>query len=95
MTVSPDGPAGRPAPRIEVHVDAADLATAAAGELIARIELAQSRGEEPHIGLTGGTIAVAVHEELGRMGPTSEVDWSRVVLWWGDERFVPVRLPGP
>jgi 6-phosphogluconolactonase len=89
VTTTPE----HPAPRIEVHVDAADLATAAAGELIARIELAQSRGEEPHIGLTGGSIAVSVHEELGRMGPSSEVDWSRVVLWWGDERFVPADSP--
>jgi len=79
---------GRPAPRIEVHVDAADLATSVAGELISRLEDAQARGEEPHIGLTGGSIAAAVHHELGRMGPASEVDWSRVVVWWGDERFV-------
>ena len=78
----------RPAPRIEVHVDAADLATSAAGELITRLEDAQARGEEPHIGLTGGSIATAVHQELGRMGPGSGVDWSRVVVWWGDERFV-------
>jgi 6-phosphogluconolactonase len=78
----------RPAPRIEVHVDAADLATSAAGELITRLEDAQARGEEPHIGLTGGSIATAVHQALGRMGPRSEVDWSRVVVWWGDERFV-------
>jgi 6-phosphogluconolactonase len=78
----------RPVPRIEVHVDAADLATSVAGELITRLEDAQARGEEPHIGLTGGSIAEAVHQELGRMGPGSEVDWSRVVVWWGDERFV-------
>jgi 6-phosphogluconolactonase len=71
-----------------VHVDAADLATSVAGELISRIEVAQARGEVPQIGLTGGSIAVDVHRELGRMGPGSEVDWSRVVLWWGDERFV-------
>jgi 6-phosphogluconolactonase len=81
-------PADHPSPRIEVHVDAADLATAVAGELITRLEDAQSRGEEPQIGLTGGTIADHVHRELARMGPDSEVDWSRVVLWWGDERFV-------
>jgi 6-phosphogluconolactonase len=79
---------GSPAPRIEVHVDAADLATSVAGELISRLEDAQARGEEPHIGLTGGTIAVDVHRQLGRMGAASEVDWGRVVLWWGDERFV-------
>ena len=77
-----------PAPRIEVHVDAADLATAVAGELITRLEDAQARGEDPQIGLTGGSIADAVHRELARMGPDSEVDWSRVVVWWGDERFV-------
>ena len=81
-------PVPAPAPRIEVHVDAADLATAVAGELIARLEDAQARGEEPQIGLTGGSIADAVHRELGRMGPASEVDWQRVVVWWGDERFV-------
>jgi 6-phosphogluconolactonase len=84
----PQPPAGPPSPRIEVHVDAADLATAVAGELISRLEDAQARGEEPHIGLTGGSIADKVHAELGRMGPGSEVDWSRVVVWWGDERFV-------
>jgi 6-phosphogluconolactonase len=81
-------PVPTPAPRIEVHEDAADLATAVAGELIVRIEDAQARGEEPQIGLTGGSIADAVHRELGRMGPGSEVDWRRVVVWWGDERFV-------
>jgi 6-phosphogluconolactonase len=79
---------GHPAPRIEVHVDAADLATAVAGELITRLEDAQARGEDPQIGLTGGTIAEHVHRELARRGPDSEVDWSRVGVWWGDERFV-------
>ena len=79
---------GRPAPRIEVHVDAADLATAVAGELLSRLEDAQARGEEPHIALTGASIAAAVHREIGRMGPASEVDWARVVVWWSDERFV-------
>jgi 6-phosphogluconolactonase len=82
-----------PVPLIEVHVDADDLATAAAGELITRIEDAQARGEEPQIGLTGGGIADRVHRELARIGPDSEVDWSRVSLWWGDERFVPADSP--
>jgi 6-phosphogluconolactonase len=81
-------PSPHPAPRVEVPVDAADLATAAAGELITRLGDAQARGEEPQIGLTGGSIAEAVHRELARMGAESEVDWSRVVVWFGDERFV-------
>jgi len=72
-----------------VHVDAADLATAVAGELITRLADAQARGEEPQVGLTGGSIADHVHREIARMGRDSEVDWKRVVVWWGDERFVP------
>ncbi|WP_244928321.1 6-phosphogluconolactonase [Nocardioides sp. W7] len=75
-------------PRIEVHPDAADLATAVAGELLSRLADAQDAGRVPHLGLTGGSIAEAVHREIARLSPGSEVDWSRVVVWWGDERFV-------
>ena len=76
------------APRVEVHDTSETLATAVAGELLARLEDAQSAGHEPQIALTGGTIAEAVHSEVARLSAASEVDWSRVVVWWGDERFV-------
>ena len=75
-------------PRIEVHESADALATAIAGELLTRLTDAQASGHEPQIALTGGTIADAVHHELARLAPSAEVDWSRVVVWWGDERFV-------
>lgn len=82
-------------PRIEVHEDASALAAAVAGALVARLADAQSRGEQPHVALTGGTIADTVHHELARIsssdGPgagRAGVDWSRVDFWWGDERFV-------
>lgn len=75
-------------PRIEVHDDAAALATSVAGELLTRLADAQSAGRTPHIALTGGTIAEAVHREVARLAAGTEVDWSRVVVWWGDERFV-------
>ena len=29
-----------------------------------------------------------MHREVARLAPDSGVDWSRVVVWWGDERFV-------
>ena len=83
-------------PRIEVHDDASALAAAVAGALALRLAEAQSRGEPPHVALTGGTIADAIHHELARVasaeGPGDDrtgVDWSRVEFWWGDERFVP------
>jgi 6-phosphogluconolactonase len=75
-------------PRIEVHSDSAPLATAVAGELLSRLADAQAAGAVPQIALTGGTIAEDIHRELARLSPDSGVDWSQVVVWWGDERFV-------
>lgn len=75
-------------PRIEVHEDPAHLSTAVAGELLSRLADAQAGGAVPQIALTGGTIAEDVHREIARLSPDSGVDWSQVVLWWGDERFV-------
>ena len=65
----------RPAPLIEVKPDPETLATAVAGELLNRIADAQAAGHVPHIGLTGGTIADAVHRRgrpdgRGRPGST-------------------------
>src|SRR5262245_46041179 len=75
-------------PRVEVHPDSATLATAVAGELLSRLADAQAAGGVPQIALTGGTIAEEIHREIARLSPGSDVDWARVVVWWGDERFV-------
>jgi 6-phosphogluconolactonase len=80
-------------PRIEVHEDAAALATAVAGELLLRLADAQADGGVAHVGLTGGGIAEAVHREIARLAEGAEVDWGRVVVWWGDERFVAASSP--
>lgn len=76
------------APEVQVHADGDTLAAAVAGEVLRRLSLAQARGEVPQIGLTGGSIAEKIHTVLGRLGPASDVDWSQVVFWWGDERYV-------
>jgi len=74
--------------RVEVHEDAATLATAVAGELLDRIADAQASGAIPNICLTGGTIAEAIHREVARLADDSGVDWGAVEIWFGDERFV-------
>lgn len=76
------------APRVEVHDDAAVLATEVAGELLGRLVSAQRAGRVPQVALTGGSIADAVHREIARLAPDAGVDWSQVGVWWGDERFV-------
>ena len=81
------------APEIRRHDDADVLVGDVASALLDRIEAAQARGEVPHIGLTGGSIAEELHRELARRAADSSVDWSRVAFWWGDERFVPADSP--
>lgn len=68
-----------------VHPDADRLAGDIAARLEASISRVQGDGREPQVVLTGGTIAIAAYEQLSADG----ADWSRVHLWWGDERFVP------
>lgn len=76
------------APVVRRHDDADALVGDVASALLARLEAAQGRGEVPQVGLTGGTIADALHRELARRAPDAGVDWAKVVFWWGDERFV-------
>jgi len=73
---------------LKVLADPAAVAGAVADRFLQRLVAAQGRGEEPHVALTGGTIAEAVHAEIARRAPDHDVDWGRVVFWWGDERFV-------
>ena len=80
-------------PLIEVHDSADALATALAGELLTRLADLQTAGTVPQIGLTGGSIAEAVHREVARMSGEFEVDWTRVGVWFGDERFVAADSP--
>ena len=48
--------------------------------------------EQPavHVVLTGGTVGIALLENID---PSNKLDWSRIHLWWGDERFVPTGHP--
>jgi 6-phosphogluconolactonase len=77
-----------PAPRVEVHESAEDLATSVAGAFLRAVTVLQDAGEIPQVGLTGGTIADAIHREIARLGADTDVDWSRIDFFWGDERFV-------
>ena len=75
-------------PEILVHAGAADVAEALTARLLARITELQRDFRTPNIALTGGRIATQTYTRLAAEGRNSAVDWSRVELWWGDERFV-------
>ena len=56
---------------------------------MARLAEIQRDFRTPQVALTGGRIATKAYQRLAARGRNSAVDWSRVDLWWGDERFVP------
>lgn len=69
--------------RVAVFDDAPSLARATADALAARLALPGTH----HIVLTGGGVGTDVLVALQRV--SKPIDWDRVHLWWGDERFLP------
>ena len=78
---------------VVVHADAAVLASAVAARLIVRIIDAQAERGWAGVVLTGGRVASAVLRSIRDLPAADAVDWSRVDLWWGDERFLPAGDP--
>ncbi len=72
-----------------VHADADLLASTVAARLAVRLIDAQAERGAASIVLTGGRIAERVYTALATSTVRDAVDWRRVDLWWGDERFLP------
>ncbi|MFA7323659.1 MAG: 6-phosphogluconolactonase [Candidatus Nanopelagicales bacterium] len=75
------------------HADADALAEAAAGRLVAAVVEAQEQRGQAHVVLTGGGIGTAVLVALAASPAVSAIDWHRIHLWWGDERYLPTGDP--
>lgn len=77
------------APQLVVHRDKDLMALAAAARLITRIVDAQSARGSASVVLTGGRNGNALLAALAASPARDAVDWSRLDLWWGDERYLP------
>jgi len=77
-----------PQPEIVRLPGAPEVAEALATRLLSSLTERQANSGVVQLALTGGRIAIRAYERLAADGPASSVDWSRVELWWGDERFV-------
>ncbi len=80
-------------PEVLVHHDASLLAKAAAARLVTRLVDAQASSGRADLVLTGGGIGTAVLAELAAAPARDAVDWRRLDIWWGDERFLPSGHP--
>ncbi len=78
---------------VVVVPDADILAATVASRLVARIVDAQAERGSASVVLTGGRIAGKVLHTVKDLPAAAAIDWSRVDLWWGDERFLPAGDP--
>lgn len=81
------------APEVLVHRDAGLLANAVAARLVTKLVDAQAAGSTAALVLTGGGIGTAVLAQLAATPARDAVEWRRLDVWWGDERFLPSGHP--
>ncbi len=75
--------------KIVMHPTADMLAATTAARLLARLVDWQSSGRVPAVALTGGGVGIATLAQLAASPARDAVDWRRIEIYWGDERFVP------
>lgn len=80
-------------PSLRIVADPADLADAVAIALIDVLIDIQSQGRVPSVVLTGGGVGVAALAAVRDHVDSAAIDWSRVDIWWGDERYLPAGDP--
>jgi 6-phosphogluconolactonase len=76
-------------PRVVVHADKELLADAAGARLLTGLLDVLAVRDEAHLVLTGGSLGSAILASLAAQPARDAIDWGRVHLWWGDERFLP------
>lgn len=76
-------------PQVVVYPNAELLAAATAARLVTRLIDAQAARGWASLVLTGGDTGIAVLEQLRATPARDAIDWARVDLYWGDERFLP------
>ncbi|MBA3265699.1 MAG: 6-phosphogluconolactonase [Nocardioidaceae bacterium] len=76
------------APSVLVHHSSDQLVEAVCARLLTSFVDIQASGQVPQWVLTGGGIADRVHAAVAASAARDAIDWSRVEIWWGDERFL-------
>lgn len=76
-----------------VCADRTAIATRARDLLIDGLRAAVHLRGRAHLALTGGSSAAALFEQLREGRDSARVEWPRVHVWQGDERFVPLSHP--
>jgi 6-phosphogluconolactonase len=76
-------------PELVVAPTAEQLSDDVAGRFVATVVAAQAVRPLAFVAVTAGGILEQVLRALATLPIRDSIDWSRVSLWWADERFVP------
>ncbi len=79
--------------RTIIHPDSATLAAGIAARMATTIMDILSEQRTAHIVVTGGRSGIGGIAALSQEPLLAAVDFSRVHIWWGDERFLPADHP--
>ena len=80
-------------PEVVIHQTPDLLAATTAARLVTKLVDIQSTGRVPVVALTCGGVGISTLAHLNDSPARDAVDWSRVEILWGDERFVPASDP--
>lgn len=76
------------APEVVVHADKDLLAQAVAARLVTALVDVQASRSTASVVLTGGGIGTGTLAALAKSPARDAIDWRRLDVWWGDERFL-------
>jgi 6-phosphogluconolactonase len=74
---------------VVVHATKELLAEAIAARLVTSLVDAQARRSTASVVLTGGGMGTGTLAALATSPARDAIDWRRLDVWWGDERFLP------
>ncbi len=75
--------------RVLVHHDKNTLMTAVGDLFVVTAKELLAEQESMHVVLTGGSVGIGCLAAIGESSDRDSIDWARVHLWWGDERWLP------
>jgi 6-phosphogluconolactonase len=81
------------ATEIAVESSAEQLAASVVARLVSTLARVQSSRTRAALALTAGGIMEQIWQALADSSAAGSLDWSRVDIFWGDERFVPAGSP--
>ncbi|WGD36186.1 6-phosphogluconolactonase [Lysinibacter sp. HNR] len=74
---------------VVISADAASAAQRIAADFIGLIANLQSEGKTPRVILTGGSLGIELLRVTAQHALAQDADWENVLLYWGDERWLP------